>query len=89
MIVGIRALPEPSPSEIGEVVQNVKFRASFLKKKFVVYLTKILLGAVSINIKLKYEDTEITDSRNPRQPRQHSLGTTLRFTGPVPADSRQ
>ena len=23
------------------------------------------------------------------QPRQHSFGTTLRFTGPVPADSRQ
>ena len=22
-------------------------------------------------------------------PRQHSFGTTLRFTGPVPADSRQ
>ena len=27
----------------GEVVQNVKFRASFLKKKFVLCLTKILL----------------------------------------------
>ena len=34
--------PEPSPSEIGEVVQNVKFRVSFLKKKFVLFLTKIL-----------------------------------------------
>ena len=34
--------PEPSPSQIGEVVQNVKFQASFLKKKSVHYLTKIL-----------------------------------------------
>ena len=35
-------LTEPSPSQIGEVVQNVKIRASFLRKKFVLYLTEIL-----------------------------------------------
>ena len=34
---------EPSPSRIGEVVQKVRFRASFLKKKFVLYFTIILL----------------------------------------------
>ena len=33
---------EPSPSRIGEVVQKVGFRASFLKKKFVLYFTIIL-----------------------------------------------
>ena len=34
-------------SQFGEVVQNVTFRASFLKKKFVLYLTKIMFTSVT------------------------------------------
>ena len=38
----VRLSRRRAKSASSEVVQNVKFRASFLKKKFVLYLTKIM-----------------------------------------------